>query len=77
MPALRLGLTSGYSRGTMMIDRDLILEAERTGYSRTRCRKRPHAGHGGQRQRTRDVPGIREDENRALVVEPARQLSFL
>jgi F420-dependent oxidoreductase-like protein len=32
MPALRLGLTSGYSRGTMMIDRDLILEAERLGF---------------------------------------------
>ena len=32
MPDLRLGLTSGYSRGTMMIDRDLILEAERLGF---------------------------------------------
>jgi F420-dependent oxidoreductase-like protein len=32
MPTLRLGLTSGYSRGTMMIDRDLILEAERLGF---------------------------------------------
>src|SRR4051812_2986405 len=32
MPTLRLGLTSGYSRGTMMIDRELILEAERLGF---------------------------------------------
>ena len=32
MPSLRLGLTSGYSRGTMMVDRDLILEAERLGF---------------------------------------------
>ena len=32
MPKLRLGLTSGYSRGTMMIDRELILEAERLGF---------------------------------------------
>jgi F420-dependent oxidoreductase-like protein len=32
MPALRLGLTSGYSRGTMVVDRDLILEAERLGF---------------------------------------------
>lgn len=32
MPTLRLGLICGYSRGTMMIDRDLILEAERLGF---------------------------------------------
>ena len=32
MPALRLGLTSGYSRDTMAIDRELILEAERLGF---------------------------------------------
>jgi len=32
MPALRLGLTSGYSRDTMTVDRELILEAERLGF---------------------------------------------
>jgi F420-dependent oxidoreductase-like protein len=32
MPALRLGLTAGYSGASMQINRDLILEAERLGY---------------------------------------------
>ena len=32
MPQLRLGLLLGYSRGTMTIDRDFILEAERLGF---------------------------------------------
>lgn len=32
MPALRLGLTAGYSGANMQIDRELILEAERLGY---------------------------------------------
>jgi F420-dependent oxidoreductase-like protein len=37
MPALRLGLTTGYSGGQLKVDRELILEAENLGYHSVWC----------------------------------------